>query len=1462
MGSTVRFTYEVTNTGNVPLADVVVSDDKLGPITIFTCDTNGNGLLDQGETWFYSTTATAQAGQQTNVGTATGEDSNNPTGPPVTDTDPGNYFGDAPAIKIVKFVNGQDADIPPGPHVPVGSTLTFTYVVTNTGNVPLANVVVSDDKLGTITSFTGDTNGNGLLDLNETWTYTKTVTAVAGQQTNVGTATAQDPNLPVVPPVTDSNPANYFGDDPGIQIVKFVNGQDADSAPGPQVPVGSTLTFTYVVTNTGNVPLANVVVSDDKLGPITSFTGDTNGNGLLDLTETWTYTQTATAQPGQQTNTGTVTAQNPNNPAGPPVTDDNPANYFGDAPGIQIVKFVNGQDADTPPGAQVSAGSTVTFTYVVTNTGNVPLANVVVSDDKLGTITSFTGDTNGNGLLDLTETWTYTQTATALAGQQTNTGTVTGQDANTGTTVTDSNPANYFGDAPAINIVKFVNGQDADLPPGPHVAVGSTLTFTYVVTNTGNVPLANVVVTDDKLGAITSFTGDTNGNGLLDLTETWTYTQTATALAGQQTNTGTVSAQDANTGTTVSDDNLANYFGGVPQLHIVKFVNGDDADLAPGPHVAAGSTVRFTYEVTNTGNVPLANVVVTDDKLGPITSFTGDTNGNGLLDLTETWTYTTTATALAGQQTNTGTVTAQDTSTGTTVTDSNPANYFGDAPAIQIVKFVNGQDADTPTGPHVAAGSTVTFTYVVTNTGNVPLANVAVSDDKLGPITSFTGDTNNNGLLDLTETWTYTETATALPGQQTNTGTVTGQDANNPPGTTVTDDNPANYFGDAPGINIVKFVNGQDADTAPGPHVAAGSTITFTYVVTNTGNVPLANVVVSDDKLGPITSFTGDTNGNGLLDLTETWTYTKTAIALAGQQTNTGTATAQDNNIVTAVIDRNPANYFGDTPGINIVKFVNGQDADTPTGPHVAAGSTVTFTYVVTNTGNVPLANVVVTDDKLGPITSFTGDANGNGLLDLTETWTYTQTATALAGQQTNTGTVTAQDANNPPGTTVTDDNPANYFGDVPAIHIVKFVNGQDADTPTGPHVAAGSTVTFTYVVTNTGNVPLANVTVTDDKLGTIAGPASGDTNGNGLLDLTETWIYVTTATALAGQQTNTGTVTGQDANNPPGTTVTDDNPANYFGDAPAINIVKFVNGQDADTPTGPHVAVGSTVTFTYVVTNTGNVPLANVAVTDDKLGPITSFTGDANGNGLLDLTETWTYTKTATALAGQQANVGTATAHDANSPPGTTVSRASQPGQLLRRQPGHQHRQVRQRPRRRPPDRASRSRRKYRDVHLRGDQHRQCPPGQRRRQRRQAGPHHQLHRRHPTATACSTPGRGPGPTPGPPPPDWPASRLQHRHRHRPGRQQPARHKRDRRQPGQLLRRRPGHQDRQVRQWPGRRHPVRAARGGGQHGDFHLRGDQHRQRCPLANVATPSPTTSWGRSPASRGTPTTTACST
>jgi hypothetical protein len=76
--------------------------------------------------------------------------------------------------------------------------------------------------------------------------------------------------------------------------------------------------------------------------------------------------------------------------------------------------------------------------------------------------------------------------------------------------------------------------------------------------------------------------------------------------------------------------------------------------------------------------------------------------------------------------------------------------------------------------------------------------------------------------------------------------------------------------------------------------------------------------------------------------------------------------------------------------------------------------------------------------------------------------------------------------------------------------------------------VASGGSVTYTYLVSNTGIVPISSVVLTDDKLGVIAGPASGDDNANGILDPLETWTY-TKATTLTVTTTNTATAAGKD---------------------------------------------------------------------------------------------------------------------------------------------------------------------------------------------------------------------------------------------------------------------------------------------------------------------------------------------
>ena len=516
-----------------------------------------DGLLHQSDDLDIHQTGTARPASTTNVGTVTGRRhagratpvDRRPTRPTTSATQGG--------IDIEKFVAGQDADSPTGPYLNVGATATFTYVVKNTGNVALAGVSVSDDKLGAITGFTGDTDNDGLLDTSETWTYTKTDVVKAGQYTNIGTATGtpSQPNgtpIPGAPPVNDTDPANYFGSQPAISLVKYTNGEDANEAPGPNIAVGGAVAWTYVVSNTGNVALTNVTVVDDQGVPVSC------PMPTLAPHTGMTCTASGVATAGQYANIGTVTGTPP---VGSPVTQSDPSHYYGAQGGIDIEKYVAGQDADSPTGPYLNVGAIATFTYVVKNTSNVALAGVSVSDDKLGAITGFTGDTDNDGLLDTSETWTYTKTDVVKAGQYTNIGTATGTPSQPNGTpipgappVNDTDPANYFGSQPAISLVKYTNGVDANEAPGPNIAVGGAVAWTYVVSNTGNVALTNVTVVDDQ-GVPVSCPAPT-----LAPRTGMTCTASGVATAGQYANIGTVTGTPP-VGAPVTQSDPSHYYG-------------------------------------------------------------------------------------------------------------------------------------------------------------------------------------------------------------------------------------------------------------------------------------------------------------------------------------------------------------------------------------------------------------------------------------------------------------------------------------------------------------------------------------------------------------------------------------------------------------------------------------------------------------------------------------------------------------------------------------------------------------------------------------------------------------------------------------------------------------------------------------------------------------------------------------
>lgn len=166
----------------------------------------------------------------------------------------------------------------------------------------------------------------------------------------------------------------------------------------------------------------------------------------------------------------------------------------------------------------------------------------------------------------------------------------------------------------------------------------ATLHYTYQVCNPGQVPLSNIVVTDDTCDSVQYVSGDDSpANGLLDPGELWLYTceyeyagpaDPGTCVVNTVTVTGGYDEQ------TVDDEHAAVVHCAAPLqggIQVLKIV-----DLE---HVCPGQELLYRYEVTNLGDNPLSNVTITDDTCSPLSGPAGDDNRNGQLEPRETWVY-------------------------------------------------------------------------------------------------------------------------------------------------------------------------------------------------------------------------------------------------------------------------------------------------------------------------------------------------------------------------------------------------------------------------------------------------------------------------------------------------------------------------------------------------------------------------------------------------------------------------------------------------------------------------------------------------------------------------------------------------------------------------------------------------------------------------------------------------------
>jgi hypothetical protein len=327
-------------------------------------DDNMDGRLDPGEVWLYTWNKVVTPGQHTNIACVTGtpvDAAGNRVGDDVTDCDAANWTTPAPVsnIDIEKFVkegptqNIGGEGLTPGFwkqsqhfYAWVGYTQTDSFNTVFGVNDPETPTLLGALKRGG-----GGVNALGrhavaaLLNAsNPNIDYAYTVAQIKAM---VQSAYANGTFEQVKDLFAKENEKGAnLSDSGGSNQSGF--GDDADSAPGVEIPIGGQVTFTYVITNPGQTQLSNVVVVDDNetpgntaddyfptpmLEPSTTFNvGDDDQDGRLDPGEVWLYTATKTVTAGQHTNVGKVTGTPVDavgTPIGSPISDQDLGNWYG-----------------------------------------------------------------------------------------------------------------------------------------------------------------------------------------------------------------------------------------------------------------------------------------------------------------------------------------------------------------------------------------------------------------------------------------------------------------------------------------------------------------------------------------------------------------------------------------------------------------------------------------------------------------------------------------------------------------------------------------------------------------------------------------------------------------------------------------------------------------------------------------------------------------------------------------------------------------------------------------------------------------------------------------------------------------------------------------------------------------------------------------------------------------------------
>nr|WP_121271456.1 Ig-like domain-containing protein [Pedobacter schmidteae] len=1079
-------------------------------------------------------------------------------------------------ITAVKTIAGNPATVKPG------DVLTYNITLTNSFGTAKTGVTASDVVPSTLTGITAISNAGTLTGNKIDWTgltipangsLTLSFNATVAANLPAGTTSIKnvasivdpiDPTVPVAPEVEKPTEGK-------ITAVKTIAGNPTTVKPG------DVLTYNIVLTNSFGTAKTGVTASDNVPSTLTGITAISNAGTLTGNTINWagltvpangSLTLSFNATVVANLPVGTTSIKNvasiidpidPTTPVAPEVEKPTEGK-------ITAVKTIAGNPATVKP------GDILTYNITLTNSFGTAKTGVTASDNVPSTLTGITAISNAGTLTGNTINWagltvpangslTLSFNATVAANLPAGTASIK----NVASIVDPIDPTVPVApevEKPTegkITAVKTIVGNPATVKPG------DVLTYNIILTNSFGTAKTGVTASDNVPSTLTGITAISNAGTLTGNKIDWTgltvpangsLTLSFKAIVSGNLPVGTISIK--NTASIVDPIDPAVPIipeielpvNESPAINLVKTVTNTGTGVGGAFNV--GDKIEYTFTIKNTGDVTLYNINITD----PLISNSAINIPGSILpnnEVKQVVNYTVTqADADAGNVTNSALAKASSPA-GNIIEDKSGTTIAGDDPTITPITQ-NPSLSLTKTavvGVHNKIGDVINYNLVVKNTGNVTLTAIAITDANAdaGSISpALVASLAPNATANITAKHTVTQ-ADLDRGYVAN---IAKADGKNPKGGNVHAEStdPAPIPGapvdptcttctitpiqQSPAIKLTKTA-------VAGPYNKVGDIINYNLVLENTGNVTITKITISDANAdaGSITPATIATLApNATISIKAKHTVTQSDLD-KGYVSNLAKADGEDpNGGKVNVESTDPAPIPGAPvdPGcpkctitpveqkgaVALVKTVT--NAGTGENGAFVLGNQIEYTFTVTNTGNVSLKDLILSDPLLNKLNiTIPGVILPGQSVSHVEKYTITA-ADVVAGKVTNQAVIKATD---PKGGNVTDQSGTAANNDNPTvITIAKPPVVKDDTKETQQNKPVVIDVQSNDEPGSSAIVPGSTTIITQPKNGTIKVNSDGTITYTPNQGYTGTDEFTYTVTDKNGQVSNPAKVT------------------------------------------------------------------------------------------------------------------------------------------------------------------------------------------------------------------------------------------------------------------------------------------------------------------------------------------------